>query len=169
MIRALRALDKSLRSRTHILIGGGAAMLLAYNIPLTTMDIDGLIIDSVITPAELDPLVKKIAERLKINPHWFSSHFDAFTYTIPSDYKKRLVSVYDGEKLKVSALSLEDLLIMKCFAGREKDIGHARAIIRKKIDIAFVEKHMEKLLEKGLPGAERALDFLDELKEQVGL
>lgn len=169
MKKAFRALDGKLKMPAKILIGGGAAILLAHGMPLATMDIDGILVESAVTPAELDPLVKKVARELGINPHWFNSYFGTFTHTIPPDYKKRLVPVYNGRKLTVFALGLEELLIMKCFAGREKDIGHVRELIRKGADLGIVESHMEALLEKGLPGAGKALEFFGDLKSQEGL
>lgn len=169
MLKAIKALDRHLTQPVQLLIGGGAAMLLAYDVPISTMDIDGLIINSEMTPAELEPFIKKVASELKINPHWYSSYFSTFTYTIPSDYKDRLKTIYSGKNLRVFALGMEDLLIMKCFAGREKDIGHARAMIRKGANLDIVEGHIEKLAEKGIPGADKALEFLDELREQAGI
>lgn len=168
MLRAFKALDSRLKRPAEILIGGGAAMLLAHNVPLSTMDIDGLLNHTEVTPAELDPLVKKVAHELKINPHWFNSYFGTFTFVIPRDYEKRLVPVYKGRNLKVMAFGLEDLLIMKCFSGREKDIGHAKALIKSGADLAYVDGHIQALADKGVPKASEALDFLDDIRDQLG-
>jgi hypothetical protein len=164
MIRALEALDGVLKDKAHIIIGGGAAMLLAHGVPLSTMDIDGLLVKSAITPAQLDPLVKKVGRELKIGAHWYNDYINTFTYTIPKDFRDRLVVVYKGKMLTVEAFGKEDLLIMKCFSGREKDIGHARALLKKGADIELVESHIKKLKEKGLPGAGEALNFLEEVR-----
>jgi len=168
MLKAFEALDKRLKSPVEILIGGGAAMILAHKVPLSTMDIDGLLVHTEVTPAEMDPLVKKVARDLDINPHWFNSYFGTFTYTIPKDYEKRLSTVYKGKNLKVLAFGLEDLLIMKCFSGREKDIGHAKALVNGGADIKLVDSHIQSLADKGVPGAAEALDFLDDVRDQVG-
>lgn len=168
MLRAFQALDKRLKVDVQIIVGGGAAMLLAHGIPLSTMDIDGLPVHTQMTLAELDPLIKGVARELKINPHWFNSYFGLFTYTIPPDYEKRLKEIYRGEYLKVSAFGIDDLLIMKSFSGREKDIGHARALIQKGANLNFVDDYIQNLKDKGVPGAGEALDFLDEIRDQVG-
>jgi hypothetical protein len=63
----------------------------------------------------------------------------------------------------VMALGVEDLLIMKCFAGREKDIGHARALLKKGPDLALVDGRIHQLIEKGIQGAREAGDFFDDL------
>jgi hypothetical protein len=168
MIRAFEALDNELGAKAEILIGGGAAMLLGHNIPLTTMDIDGLLMKSSVTPAELDPLIKKIGHDLKIGAHWFNDYINTFTYTVPKDFRSRLVTVFSGKNLTVFALGKEDLLIMKCFSGREKDIGHARALLKKGADIKIAETHIEQLQKKGLPRAKEAMDFLKDIQDSAG-
>lgn len=168
MLQAFKTLDKKLDEPVTMLIGGGAAMLLAYDIPLTTMDVDGLPLQSKLTPAELDPLIKEVAHELKISPHWYNDYFNTFTHTLPRDFRDRLNEVYRGRYLTVSALGMEDLLIMKCFAGREKDIGHARALIKRGADLGLVERRIDELIDKGLPDAEKAADFLSDVIDQMG-
>lgn len=168
MFKALKELDSRLKSPVQLLIGGGAAMLLAHKVPLSTMDIDAIPMRTQVEPAELDALAKKVGRDLKISPHWLTGFFGTFTYTIPPDYEKRLVEVYSGKNLKAVALGLEDLLIMKCFSRREKDIGHARALVRRGADLDLVEGHIQKLLGKELPGAKEAIDFLDDVRDQEG-
>jgi len=167
MLKAFGALDRELREKAQILIGGGAAMLLAHHVPLSTMDIDGVLFKSALTPAQMDPLIKKVGSELKIGAHWFNDYINTFTYTIPPDFRSRLVTVYKGKMLTVLALGKEELLIMKCFSGREKDVGHARALIKKGADIDFVESHLGKLEEKGLPGAKEAKSFLRDIIDSM--
>lgn len=167
MHNAFEALDKKLPAPVTMLIGGGAAMLLAHGIALTTMDIDGLPLTSQLSSAELDPFIKEVATELGISPHWYNDYFNTFTHTLPKDFRDRLKIVFKGKKLTVAALGLEDLLIMKCFAGREKDIGHARALIRKGAEVDMVETHIDALIEKGLPDAPKAKDFLNDILDQL--
>lgn len=166
MMEALKALDSKLSGPLTILIGGGSAMLLAHNVPLSTHDIDGLPLDSAMPPSELDVLVKKVAKELKISGQWYNDYFNTFTYALPKDFRERLIEVYKGKCLTVKALGAEDLLIMKCFAGREKDIGHAKALLKRGADPEMVASHIEKLAEKNLPGADRALEFLEDLTSE---
>lgn len=163
MEKAFRALDSKIASPLTLLIGGGAAMLLAYDVPLTTHDVDGLPIDSAMSAAELDRLIKEVATDLGISGQWYNDYFNTFTYALPTDFRERLTTVFKGKKLIVKALGKEDLLIMKCMAGREKDIGHARALIRRGADWRMVEKHLEALSEKGLSQADDAILFLEDL------
>jgi Nucleotidyltransferase of unknown function (DUF6036) len=167
MQQAFEALDRALPDRAELLIGGGAAMLLAHGVPLSTMDIDGILLASAMTPAELDPIVKKVGREMGIGAHWFNDYINTFTYTIPKDFRSRLVSVYRGDRLVVWALGKEDLLIMKCFSRREKDVGHARALLTRGADTGLVEAQIEALRAKGLPGAAEALEFLEELRDEL--
>ena len=58
---------------------------------------------------------------------------------------------------------------MKCFAGRDKDRPHARKLIRLAEDLALVDRQLEYLVERRYPGAERALDYFDDLRDEAGL
>lgn len=160
-LKALKRLDELLAQEITLLIGGGGAMILAHNFPLSTADLDA--IPKSHPPEVLDPQVKQISKELDLPPDWLNPYFSTFTHTLPQDYGQRLIKVFDGHNLEALALGREDLLIMKCFAGRAKDIPHARALIKAGADIKFVEKHIEYLKKKRIPGADKALDFLDDL------
>lgn len=108
-------------------------------------------------------MLNKSAKSLTCPPDWLNPYFLTFTHTLPQDYGQRLIKVFDGRSLEALALGREDLLIMKCFAGRAKDIAHARALIKAGANIKFVEKHIESLKKKRIPGTDKALDFLDDL------
>lgn len=169
MKKALAALDNLLQKGCQLLIGGGAAFILAHRISLATVDMDGIPYQTSLSAGELDALVKKVAEKLKLPKDWLNSYFATFTYSLPKDYGGRLVEVFRGRHLMAKALGKEDLLIMKCFAGREKDILHAKLLLKKKLDIPLVSKHLHRCIEENLPNAQRALDFFSEICEQVGI
>jgi hypothetical protein len=168
MIAAFEALDRRLDDHLTLLIGGGAAMLLAHSVPLSTHEVvDGLPFETKLSPAEVERLVRAVATELKISPHWYNDYFNTFTFALPADFRERLIEVFKGKRLTVKALGAEDLLLMKCMAGREKDIGHARALIRKDADWHVVERQLEKLAEKDLSGAREALRFLEDIVMEI--
>lgn len=88
---------------------------------------------------------------------------------LPRDYATRLRPVFQGEHLQVDALGPEDLLVMKCFAGRDKDLPHARKLLRLATDLNVVDRQLEYLVERRYPGAERAADYFDDLRDEAGL
>lgn len=163
MRTGLTELDLIVPKNLTLIVGGGGAMVLGYAFPLSTMDIDA--VPKGMEIGELDPLIKQVAEKLSISKDWLNPYFSTFSHVLPHDYNDRLIEVFNGKKIKALALGKEDLLIMKCFAGRQKDVPHARALVQKKADTDFVEKHIQQLMKKRIPGAEKALEFLHEIQD----
>lgn len=156
-------LNELLPQRLILLMGGGGAMILAHGFSLATTDIDA--IPKGATIEGLDALVKKIALELELPGDWLNPYFSTFLHTLPPDYSNRLITVFDGDKLSVQALGATDMLIMKCFAGRQKDISHAKTLLKKNVDLDLIEKHLETLKRKKVPGVDKALEFLDEIMD----
>ena len=169
MLRALELLDQRTPSAARLVIGGGAAMTLAYDHPIATQDVDAFAARGSLRIADLDGLAKAVADELDIQPDWLNAHFETFTGVLPSDYASRLRNVFQGKHVQVDALGPEDLLIMKCFAGRDKDRPHARKLIRLVKDLDVVDRQLEFLVERRYPGADRALDYFDDLRDEAGL
>lgn len=164
MKQALKMLDSLLSRSVTLIVGGGGAMILGHKFPLATSDIDA--IPKGMEFSELEVLVKKVAKELGIAPDWLNPWFGSFAYILPSDYETRLLPVFDGKHLKALALGADDLLVMKCFAHRQKDVGHAKALIKSGANVENVRVHIESLLKKKIPKANEALDFLDDIEDQ---
>jgi predicted nucleotidyltransferase len=164
-VEALRAafeeLDRTLDRPVSLVVGGGTAMMLAHGMPVRTADVDAYPRDA--SFEEIQPAIRTVARRLGLAPDWVNPHYETFAHVLPSDYGRRLRSVFTGARLAVEALGVEDLLVMKCFAGREKDVGHARALLRRRPDLALVERRLQELAERRVKGAQEALDFFDDL------
>ncbi len=169
MKKALQRLDDHAGQDARLVIGGGAAMVLAYQHPIATQDVDAFAAKGGLRMAELDAFARAVADELNIEPSWLNSHFETFTAVLPGDYATRLRPVFKGKHLQVDALSPEDLLIMKCFAGRDKDRPHARRLITLAQNLSVVDNQLEYLVERRYPGAERALDYFDDLRDEAGL
>jgi hypothetical protein len=160
-------LNELLPKKIELTVGGGGAMLLAHNFPLATTDVDA--IPRGMSQDELKPLIEKIAKEFSYPVDWLNPWFESFTHVLPQDYSARLIRVFNSENLKVFALGSEDLLIMKCFAHRRKDIAHARALVREGANLDFVMDHIELLKSKKIPSSEEALNFLDEIMDLENL
>ncbi len=169
MREALRRLDTKLERDARLVIGGGAAMVLAYDHPLATQDVDAFTAQGGLRMSELDGAAKQVAAELGIEPDWLNPHFETFTPVLPADYATRLRRVFDGSHLTVDALGPEDLLVMKCFAARDKDLPHARRLIRLAADLDLVDRHLSDLVARRYPRAELAADYFDDLRDQEGL
>lgn len=163
---AFAALDDAVPSPVTLIVGGGTAMLLAHGIPVRTTDVDAY--PKGMSVEELDPFIKRVGRERGLSGDWINPHYATFAHVLPADYGARLRDVFSGERLRVQALGAEDLLVMKCFAGREKDVGHARRLLRLVKDLGPVEARIEELVKRRVPGAAEAMDFLDDLLEAGG-
>jgi predicted nucleotidyltransferase len=169
MRSALVRLDELMDEPARLVVGGGAAMVLAYDHPLATQDVDAFAASGSLRVADLDALAKQVARELDIEPDWLNAHFETFTGVLPADYASRLRRIYTGQRLEVDALGPEDLLVMKCFAARDKDRPHARKLIRIAADLGIVDRQLSHLQDKRYPGVAKAADFFDDLRDEAGL
>jgi hypothetical protein len=168
MLNALQSLDQKLTEaslKVSLIMGGGGAMILAHHFPKGTTDIDA--IPKGQSPEVLDSFVKAVAKELGIEPDWLNPYFSTFAMTLPQDYSSRLIRVFDGIHLTVDALGKEEMLIMKCFAHRSKDIPHARALLKGGVKLELVENRLNELLKKKIPNTQKAIDFLQDLLDEM--
>lgn len=165
--RAFESLDTRLEEPVRLVLGGGTAMLLAHGHPTATSDAD--VFPARGTLDDLGPHARAVAAELGVAPDWLNPWFTTFTHVLPNDYASRLIRVFDGEHLVVDALGAEDLLVMKCFAGRDKDRAHAVRLVKQAGDLDIVDRQLSLLLEKRIPGADKAADYFDDLRERLGV
>lgn len=165
MLKALKLFDEQLPFKVNMILGGGGAMVLAHRFPVGTYDIDAVPLNTDF--AKLDIYVKNVAKKLKITPDWLNPYFSTFAHTLPQDFGTRTITVYKGEHLQVDALGITDMLVLKIFAGRQKDVPHARLLYKKGADISLIEKHLSALKKNSIPGVDKAFDFLDELTDSA--
>jgi hypothetical protein len=165
MLEAFASLDAAIDESVTLIVGGGAAMVLAYDHPLATQDVDAFAQRGGLTMSDLDAAAHRVAKLLGIEPDWLNEHFVTYATVLPDDYATRLRTVYEGEHLTVRALGPEDVLVMKCFAGRDKDIAHARRLLRACDDLDLVDAHLAALVARRIPKARAAADFFDDLRD----
>ncbi len=167
MQTALRELDAILDGAVRLVIGGGGAMVLAYDHPLGTFDIDAFPAKGSLSLSEIDGAARRVAATLQIPSDWLNFHFSTFAHVLPPDYGERLVRVFCGVHLSVDALGPEDLMIMKCFSARDKDRPHAVRLLGLLHSKELVSRHLDALIERRIPGAERAADYFDDLCDEL--
>lgn len=164
VLKALKSLDNLVSKPFEMIIGGGTAMLCAYDSPLQTFDVDVILKNT--TMKEIEKAVWQVSEDMGLPKDWLNSWYAGFTHILPESFSKRLQLIFKGKKIKAYVLGMEDLLIMKCCAHRAKDIGHARILIRKKVDYEFVLNHLEKLTAKNILPNFKPIEFLEEILDQ---
>lgn len=169
MLQAFKKLDMKLDQPVRLIVGGGAALIVAYGVPISTADVDGTPDKSSMELSDFKKYVRAVGQELNIDQDWLNDYFSTFLFVLPSNYGDRLVTIYEGKHLKVCALSKEDLLIMKCFAGREKDIPHAKVLIKKGANVHLVDDRITELMNKKIPGAQKASDLLGDLCDELNV
>ncbi|MFO8073427.1 MAG: DUF6036 family nucleotidyltransferase [Polyangia bacterium] len=167
LLEALACLDERMETQAHLVIGGGAAMVASYDHPLATRDIDAMAVEGSPRISDLERPARRVAAEIGLEPDWLNPYFETYAAVLPADYGSRLRSVYRGERLRVDSLGPEDLLVMKCFAGRDKDLAHARRLIRIADDLEIVDRQLTLLSERGYPGSLRAADYFDDLRDEL--
>ena len=113
----------------EITIVGGASVLLNYGFRDSTQDVDYF----GTPPQELNDIVLKVADKLKIDQHWLN---DDFKFSPSYSPKLREVSTYfcsyNNGNLEIRTVKGEPLAAMKMLSGREalSDIPDIIGIIR---------------------------------------
>lgn len=95
--------------RFKMVIVGGSALILLETITRATYDIDAL---------DVSPEIVHLLEKYDIN-----MRVGTFVNNFPYNYDERLVPVLvGGRRIDFYTASLEDVVIAKLYAGRDKDI-----------------------------------------------
>ena len=163
--QAFQHLNRLLKKPVKLILGGGTAMIMAHKFPLSTSDVDAVAKN--FSLLEIETEIKQVAAELNLPSDWLNPHFSSFMYTLPNDFEDRLVEVFNENYLSVFALGKEDMLLMKCFAHRVKDKGHAHFLIKNNLDLNLVEKQIQLLKQKKIPGSQEAFDFLDQILDEI--
>ncbi|MCY4513012.1 MAG: DUF6036 family nucleotidyltransferase, partial [Bdellovibrionales bacterium] len=121
VLKAIQALDTIADKAFEIIITGGSAMMYSYKFPLGTIDVDVIIRKAELN--EVDKYIKKTAKKLNLAPNWMNMWVSSFAHYLPNDYEKRLNIIFKGKKIIAKTIGKEDILILKCFAHRGKDVG----------------------------------------------
>ncbi len=164
-IQAFSRLNSLLKKPVKLILGGGTAMIMAHQFPLSTSDVDAVSKNSSLL--EIENEVKQVGAELNLPADWLNPHFSSFMFVLPDDFETRLIQVFNENFLSVYALGKEDMILMKCFAHRAKDIGHTKFLLQKTSNIKIVENQIELLKKKKIPGSTEAFDFLDKILEEL--
>ena len=96
VFKALKRLDELAPHSFEMIIGGGVAMLCAYDSPLHTWDVDAIL--KHITLDKIKKSVLQVAKELNLPADWLNSWFSSFTHNLPSDFSKRLQLLFKGKE-----------------------------------------------------------------------
>ena len=81
---------------------------------------------------------------------------------LPPDYKARLITLPARGKLHIALLHRQDIIVMKLFAGRPRDLTDIVALRPTSQELQFVRSELPRLRRIDQPRAARLESFLDQ-------
>jgi hypothetical protein len=160
LIQALERLGTLCAPGTEIVLGGGAALILAGYIDRGTED--GDVIHSTPRLADLEDVLAIVAEEHDLPGAWLNDGVKAWADVLPPDFLGRLEEVGVFTNLRVRRLGRRDLLVMKFFALRAQDLEDISAMAPVEEEIAFVRGQLGRIARTRPDRALRMQLYLDQ-------
>jgi hypothetical protein len=157
---ALDALGERLRARTEIVVGGAGALILTGELPRATSDFDVLYSNP--DMGQLQEDIRAVAERLNLTPGWLNGSIQSYLDVLPPDYKTRLRTLPSRGRLHIALLHRQDILVMKLFAGRPRDLRDVTTLRPTVAELEFVRGQLPRLTLIDQGRAARIQSFLDQ-------
>ena len=160
--RALLRLGRTLPEPASITLGGSAALLLAGELDRRTDD--GDVVESSVDFARLLDSVRKVEMIEQAPAGWLNTSIQSYTHVLPADFRTRLVRLPRMGRLDVSLLGRPDVVLMKAYAGRERDLQDLIAVAPSPEELAFVERHAPRIAEREPAKAAEMRDVVTDLR-----
>jgi hypothetical protein len=160
---ALAALGRRVRQPVSIVLGGSAALILGEELRRPTDDGDVVTSDPGL--GDLQRVIRDVADSEGLPTGWLNGSIQSYTYVLPNDYQSRLVSLPPFNRLQVRLLGRRDVILMKVYGMRPRDVEDLRAIRPTVEELALARAQLERI---GAKEPEKARDmgaFLDEWSE----
>lgn len=157
---ALSEMGRRAQRPVSIVLGGSAALILSNDLPRPTDD--GDVVTSEPGLGELQALIREIAQSEGLPAGWLNGSIQSYTYVLPADYPSRLVSMPPFKHLRVRLLSRRDVILMKVYGMRPRDIDDLRAIRPTEDELAFVRAQLIRIGAKEASKAREMAEFLDD-------
>jgi hypothetical protein len=138
-------------------------LILSSDLPRPTDD--GDVVTSEPGLGELQALIREIADSEGLPPGWLNGSIQSYTYVLPKDYRDRLVALPAFGRLRVRLLGRQDVILMKVYAMRARDIEDLRAIGPTAEELVFVREQIPRIADKEPNKGRDMAVFLDEWSE----
>ncbi|HSY82481.1 MAG TPA: DUF6036 family nucleotidyltransferase [Gemmatimonadaceae bacterium] len=156
---ALAALGTACREDTTILLGGSAALILTNALERGTND--GDVIASHPDLGHLQAAIRAVARELGLPDGWLNGSVQSYVEVLPPDYETRVKTLRPFGRLSVSLLGRRDVIVMKFFSGRPKDLRDLEQIAPTAAELAFIARELPRLAEIDPAKAKRMHTVLD--------
>ncbi len=161
LVEAFAALGALLHSSTQILIGGAGALVLRGELTRATTDCG--VLRSQPDMGRLQNDIRAVADRCGLVPGWLNGSAQTYADILPPDYESRLHSLPPFGRLQVMVLHRQDVLVMKLFAGRPRDLADIAVLTPTPTELEFARGELPRLHRIDEARAERMRAFLDGL------
>lgn len=162
---ALTALGRRARRPVSLILGGSAALILDGDLRRPTDD--GDVVASEPEIGDLQALIRDVAEHEQLPPGWLNGSIQSYTYILPRDYRERLVPLAPFGRLTVSLLDRRDVILMKIYGQRPRDVQDLHAIGPTPGELEFVRAQLPRIATKEKERADSMRAFLDEWEAQT--
>lgn len=158
--QALASLGDRVKARTELVLGGAGALILTGELPRATSDCDVLF--SSPDMGRLQEDIRAVADGLNLTPGWLNGSIQTYADILPPDYKTRLRTLPVRGRLHVAVLHRQDVVVMKLFAGRPRDLTDVAILAPTPEELSFVRKQLPRLRNIDAARAARLESYLDQ-------
>ena len=92
---------------------------------------------------------------------WLNTSVQSYLDVLPPDYETRIKSLRPFGRLSVSLLSRRDVIVMKFFSGRPKDLLDLQQIAPTAAELAFTTRQLPRLAKVDAARSQRMQLLLD--------
>jgi hypothetical protein len=156
---AFAALGKQVHQPTRVLIGGAGALILGGELNRATTDCDVLLSQPDIGQFQRD--IRTVAEGCGLPSGWLNGSAQTYAEILPPDYESRLHSLPPFGRLQVMVLHRQDVLVMKLYAGRPRDLADIAILAPTDTEIQFARGQLARLRRIDSARTERMRVVLD--------
>jgi len=137
------ALGAACSEDTTMLLGGSAALILTNALERGTND--GDVIASHPDLGQLQAAIRAVARDRGLPDGWLNGSVQSYIDVLPEDYEARVKTLRPFGRLSVSLVGRRDVIVMKFFSGRPKDLRDLEQIAPTGAELAFTTRELPRL------------------------
>jgi hypothetical protein len=150
----------------RLVLGGSAALILVDVLMRSTGDGDVIFARPEIH--DIQPLVRRAADAAGVPRGWLNGSIQTYLNALPLDYAERIVWLPPFGRLTVGLLHRRDVLAMKVYARRPRDVADIVAMSPTAEEVDFVRLQLARVAHAEPERAAAMRAFLDELGVGTG-
>lgn len=160
ILAALTELGAQALDPVRIVLGGSAALILVDALNRPTADGDVILAEPELN--DIQPLLRRAADAAGVPQGWLNTSIRSYLDALPSDYTERIRWLPPFRQLTVGVLDRRDVLAMKVYARRARDIEDIVAMHPTEQEMEFVRRQLARIARSEPKRAAEMREFLDE-------